>query len=296
MFTKCFSVTSWVMIASLLALAACSPATGSTGMAVQNTQSAEGISANTKNPSNQTPAGSEGLAVQNSQGTEGVSANVKNPSNQTSTGSEGLAVQNTQGTEGVITLNIQGTEVVSSNNGNPSNQPGSNEPGAAEGSGEAGPGTQVVPTPSETPSGTWLIYTDSIYKFSVLYPPDFVSRTLSAEKLTELNPKPAAVFTFMNPTTASSNVPDELADLEIRVYNPAGVTSLDQWLNSFGLTLRSGSPQPFSTSNVSGVKVCSSTLVVPPCRYFVIGNSWVYQLTPITLDGETMLKSFKLVP
>ena len=88
MFTKCFSVTSWVMIASLLALAACTPATGSEGMSVQNNQG----------------------TVQSNQGNVAPSSKI-----------DPLSIQTPTRSAGVITLNNQGTEVVSSNTENSSN-------------------------------------------------------------------------------------------------------------------------------------------------------------------------------
>jgi hypothetical protein len=54
--------------------------------------------------------------------------------------------------------------------------------------------------------------------------------------------------------------------------------------------------KPFQTANVSGVQVCASTMIAPGCSYFVLGSGWVYQLTPATLEGETMVRSFMLIP
>jgi hypothetical protein len=151
----------------------------------------------------------------------------------------------------------------------------------------------------ELQPGTLVVYTDSTYKFSVSYPADFVFRTQPAEKLAQLEPMPTASFIFMNPVTASSDLGDlEPADLEIRVYVAGQIASLDSWLTSNGLLPADGTVplKPFQTANVSGVEVCATTMIAPGCSYFVLGSGWVYQLTPATLEGETMAETFMLVP
>ena len=110
----------------------------------------------------------------------------------------------------------------------------------------------------------------------------------------------------MNPVTASSEIVDlEPADLEIRVYAAGGIpvqggasADLDSWLTSNGLLPADGSlqPKPFQTENVSGVEVCASTMIAPGCSYYFTGSGWVYQLTPATLQGEAMVKTFRLIP
>jgi hypothetical protein len=174
---------------------------------------------------------------------------------------------------------------------------GQAEPGA----GAPGQGSQAEPTSQAgqpQPQAT-VVYADSAYKFSVSYPADFVSRPQPAEKLAQLTPKPVASFSFLNPVSASSDVADlEPADLEVRVYDVEKLASLDSWLTSNGLLPADGSvaPKPFQTANVSGVQVCASTMIAPGCSYFVIVSGRVYQLTPATLAGEAMVKTFALVP
>lgn len=152
--------------------------------------------------------------------------------------------------------------------------------------------------PNGQPQSDMKVYTDSTYKFSVSYPANFVFRTQPAEKLAQLMPTPAASFIFINPTAASSDVADlEPADLEIRVYPPGQTTSLDNWLTSNGLLPADGSipVKPFQATNVSGVEVCASTMIAPGCSYFVLGGGRVYQMTPASLEGESMSKTFKLI-
>ena len=142
-----------------------------------------------------------------------------------------------------------------------------------------------------------VLYSDSIYKFGMSYPSNFLFRAHPTEELEHLNPIPSASFTFMNPVTASSDLAGlELADLEVRVYEAGQATSLDNWLISMRLLLADSTIpiQRFQTINVSGIKLCASTMIIPQCSYFVIGNGWIYQLIPVTLEGETMFHTFML--
>jgi hypothetical protein len=115
--------------------------------------------------------------------------------------------------------------------------------------------------------------------------------------LAQLTPTPLAVIRFMNPVLAASSVPDEPADLEIRVYSVGQATSLEDWLTVNGLAPAGGSPhQPFQTSHVSGVQVCSDTMIAPGCAFFVRGGGWVYQLIPSSVTGEEMINTFQSIP
>ncbi len=170
---------------------------------------------------------------------------------------------------------------------------GQSEPGA--GAANKGPQAEPEAQGGQSQPGTMVVYADSTYKFSVGYPADFVFRTQPAEKLAQFTPMPTASFIFMNPVTAASDLGDlEPADLEIRVYGAGQTTSLDDWLtaNSLLPTDCSVPLKPFQTANVSGVQVCASTMMALACSYFVMDGGWVYQLTPATLEGETMVGTF----
>jgi hypothetical protein len=179
--------------------------------------------------------------------------------------------------------------------------PSQSEPGAGAGSegSQAEPGEQVEPQQQ----GPVLVYTDDTYQFSVAYPANFVFKTQPTEKLAQLKPTPAAIFTIMNPVTASSDIVElEPADLEIRVHNAGQIqvqdsSGVESWLTSNGLIPADGSvkPTPFQTDHVSGVKVCASTMIAPGCSYFVTGQGWIYQLIPVTLEGEAVVNTFTLI-
>lgn len=175
--------------------------------------------------------------------------------------------------------------------------PGQSEPGASasDDEGQAEPETQ-----GEQPApGTMVIYTDNTYPFSVSYPANFVFRIQPAEKLGQLTPTPTAAFIIMNPVTAASDLGDlEPADLEIRAYAAEQSAALDDWLTANRLLPADGSVplQPFQTANISGVELCAATLIAPGCSYFVMASGWVYQLTPATLEGESLIDTFRLMP
>lgn len=173
-----------------------------------------------------------------------------------------------------------------------STEPSETSPGAASGESQAAPGTEDGEQP-----GPMTVFADSTYKFSVNHPDNFVLRTQPAEKLSQLTPRPDASFIFMNPVTAASDLGDlEPADLEVRVYSMAQAPSLEEWLTSNGLLTVDGTLplEAFQAANVSGVEVCASTMIAPGCSYFVMGNGFIYQLTPVTLEGEAMAQTFML--
>jgi hypothetical protein len=176
-----------------------------------------------------------------------------------------------------------------------SQAPGQSAPGAGAASGGS-PVEPEVPDGQSPPAGL-VDYTDSRYQFRVAYPADFVLRTLPAEQLAPFDPRPAAVFRFINPTIAASDLGDlEPPDLEVRVYPVAEVASLEEWLTANKLLPVGGGGdfQPFQTPHVSGVKGCSATMIAPGCFFFVLGPGWVYQLTPATLAGEGLIETFAL--
>lgn len=167
--------------------------------------------------------------------------------------------------------------------------PGQSAPGAASGEPQAAPEA----TDGQSQPGEMVVYNDNTYQFRVNYPTNFVIRPESAAKLAEFQPKPTASFRFMNPTIAASDIVDlEPADLEIRVFDLGQAAALDDWLKSNSLASAGDNIQPFQTTQVSGVKVCSATMIAPGCSYFVLHNQQIFQLRPATLEGESMIKTF----
>lgn len=176
---------------------------------------------------------------------------------------------------------------------NPSNEAGSSAPATAA------EGESSIPelTGDQQASGVSLVYTDDTYKFAVEYPSDFTFLAPPADQLTGLIPQPLAAFRFTNPQAASSDIAElEPADLEIRVYDAQGAVSLERWLDTTHLGGEGTTSKAFETSHVSGLRVCAATMIFPGCSYLVIGADRIYQLIPVNLAGEEMVKSFMLTP
>jgi hypothetical protein len=201
------------------------------------------------------------------------------------TADERNPIQNPQSTnDGSGTINSQGTVDTSSSTTSSSGQPGESAP--------AGKGGTTQPGFDGQP-GSGTLYNEATYKFSVQYPGNFAVFIQTAEKLAALNPKPVAAFLYMDSSLKFNDPVSGPADLEIRVYNPAGITSPESWLSSSGFSGNSFTIQPFRTLNAVGVEVCSNTLVFPNCSYVFLGNGWIFQLIPASQDGETMVDTFK---
>lgn len=210
------------------------------------------------------------------------------PSMNPDVGAGGTSSASTPTPEGVVSSEgIVASEEVTATT------PSGSEAGAASGEPQAGEDTGEPVTPAAL-----ILYADSTYKFSVEYPGNFVFRSQPAEKLAQLKPMPEAAFLFINPTIAASDLGDlEPADLEIRVYSVAEVESLENWLSANELLPPdTTAPETFQTDNVDGFRVCSSTMVAPGCSNFVMSNGFVYQLTPATLEGESMIETLMLTP
>jgi hypothetical protein len=135
-------------------------------------------------------------------------------------------------------------------------------------------------------------YIERTYGFSIGYPKGFVVQPQDVSKLTQFSPTPVASIYFMNPTMAKGALAGiEPPDLELRVYQAGAVNSLKSWLTSVGL-LNDGTSQPYGNANVSGLKVCQSTLIAPGCSVYVLRGGRVYQLTPNSREGEAILETF----
>ncbi len=171
-------------------------------------------------------------------------------------------------------------------------QPQAQSPGGAAEVDEA-----VTEPDAQLPASTMATYTDTTYQFSVDYFDNFVLRSPAADQLAMFDPTPVASFRFLNPVIAASDLGDlEPADLEILVFAMEAGVTLESWLTTAGLLPPAGNvaPPPFQTANVSGVEVCTSTMIFPGCFYFVMGGNWIYRLTPATVEGEQMLETFRL--
>jgi hypothetical protein len=167
------------------------------------------------------------------------------------------------------------------------------EPGAGAGTTQE---QTVEAAPLSAPGGDQQTLVVTTYGFQLNYPAGFLITEASAEQLAQLAPTPLAGWRVLNPQTAASDVAElEPADLEIRVY--AAGAPLEEWLVANTLLPADGSvsPAPFEAANITGLEVCSSTMIAPGCAYFfAAGGEYIYQLIPASLEGETMMGSLNV--
>jgi hypothetical protein len=176
-------------------------------------------------------------------------------------------------------------------------QQSQSEPGAGQLG--ADPTSQQTPPPDlQVPQAGQTAYTDPLYSFSIAYPQSFVVQPQDTAKLAQFTPTPVASIFFMNPTMAAGALAGvEPPDLAVRIYQAEAVDSLQSWLRAVGLaSAASGATaQPYRNAHISGLKVCQATMLAPGCSVYVLHNDRVYQLTPISREGEAMLETFALL-
>ncbi len=146
-------------------------------------------------------------------------------------------------------------------------------------------------------TGNRSAYVDPTYGFRIEYPRDFVIRSREGSKLTQFTPAPVASIFFLNPTMAARDLAGiEPPDLQVQVYQAVGVASLKSWLVSVGFMSKDSevTDQPYRNAHLSGLKVCQSTMIAPGCSVYFLHEDRVYQLTAISLEGETMIQTFAL--
>lgn len=290
MIGKRFHFMAWITILILLGAVACSSSTeGESSMEVE--ADALPLETESESDSNQAQSseggkesGAEAMALQS--GPDSTSAQAQG----SDVGAEAMALQSETGSvvsldkSGEVTV-VDGTLLSEEELAN--QPPGQSDPLGADGA-----------TPPEA-AELDAVYTNAAYKFEVAHPADFVIREQPADKLAQLTPTPVASFTFMNPVLArSQNVELELADLEIRVFNAGPTATLENRIKSIGVVPEDSIRPltPFVTSKITGVEVCASSMIFPACSYFFTGSDWVYQLIPVTLEGEAMLDTFDIIP
>jgi hypothetical protein len=170
--------------------------------------------------------------------------------------------------------------------------PGETAPGGAAGE----IGDQTDPGGAQPPASAGVAtYSDPRYGFAVNYPADFVVAPQDTGALAQFSPTPEASIYFMNPTMASGDLAGlEPPDLEVRVYPAGTAASLEAWLIESLFVPADTSPvgETVQSNGVSGLKVCASTMIAPGCSVYYLRNGRIYQLTPATLEGETMAASF----
>ena len=172
--------------------------------------------------------------------------------------------------------------------------PGSLAPSSSEGEGPEDPDINDVDLPPVT---DWTVHTEESYGFSVAIPPEYGLKPLTEADLNGLEPMPSAgMIILRSEFLPESPSPLVTPDLEIRVHESGSSASLAAWLSANGFEEGWREPEPFETDHVSGDILCLTTMIAPGCSYFVLGDGWVYQLIPASLEGESIIDTFKLLP
>ena len=143
------------------------------------------------------------------------------------------------------------------------------------------------------------LYLDRKLGFSIAYPTGFVVSAQDPSRFGAFTPTPIAAIYFMNPTMARSAFAGvEPPDLEVRLYEAGTAGSLAEWLQSTRLASADSIAlaQPYHSADVNSLRICRSPMIAPACSVFVLHRGRVYQLTAISIEGETMIKTFALLP
>ncbi len=173
---------------------------------------------------------------------------------------------------------------------------GQSKTGAGES--EAGETANEAPHSSlPVPPAGWTDFVDPTFGFSIGYPNGFVVQSQNVSKLAQFAPAPTASIFFMNPIMAKGALAGvEPPDLEVRVYQAGAMDSLKSWLASVRFDHSGAAIQPFRNASIDGLKVCQEALIAPGCSVYVLHKARVYQLTPVSREGEAMVETFALLP
>lgn len=172
-------------------------------------------------------------------------------------------------------------------------------PGARRGSGDSAPAAPADPAVPAAPAdhAGWVVHRDPALGYRLLKPPGFVVRARDVAQFAAFDPRPVAAVDFMNPTNAAGELAGvEPPDLALRVFAVREPGSLESWLFATGLARRDGAtaPRPYRAGRTPGLEVCLDVPIAPGCSVFFRSGSSVYQLAPLSVEGEAMVRSFEV--
>ncbi|MEQ1720691.1 MAG: hypothetical protein ABL887_06220 [Nitrosomonas sp.] len=163
-------------------------------------------------------------------------------------------------------------------------------PGAAE---------QQNRTSGHMDTQNWINYVDPKKQFRLSYPSDFIARERNSDELLKFTPAPERAVYFMNPHMASGQLSGiEPADLELKIYRMAqSHLSLKDWLRSSGLVpeIDDATIKNFQTKHINGLEVCGTTMIAPGCSIYTLHTPFIFQLTPGSQAGQTMMGNFEFL-
>jgi len=142
----------------------------------------------------------------------------------------------------------------------------------------------------------WQVYKDGAYNFQILYPPHLETRILEKAELAKFRPQAQAGMIFFNQGSSLGVITPP--NFSIRIYEIGEGTSVEKWLEAHGLYLPDSgwTIEEYQSTHFSGYRVNSSLFMAPGWFIYATQGEYLYQLTPLGVEAETMLTTFEFMP
>lgn len=138
---------------------------------------------------------------------------------------------------------------------------------------------------------SWKTYTDTRFKFSISYPPDFVSWVSATPA--DKQPQPLTAVRFLEEKLARSETAElQVPNAQVEVYRLAPETTLESWLVAH---------EPDATrtkivvGGLEGYRTTRMILIAPNQSVWFTDGTSVFRLTFLGEHGTQMLESFRLI-
>jgi hypothetical protein len=149
-----------------------------------------------------------------------------------------------------------------------------------------------VPTPQPKPAG-WQTYTDAAYGFSIDYPSEYVVLTDGGGSTA--TPAVQRVQFQLKDIANGPFADREPPQFSVQVFDIPGSQPLRDWLQATGRLPPGAVTTPIRLAGArEGLRVALPQLLAPNETTYVVGERYIYGLTPLGEDGERMLMSFRL--
>jgi len=141
----------------------------------------------------------------------------------------------------------------------------------------------------------WRVYRNEKFGFEIQYPSVYV--VVQAPKSSESLPlRPLAQVLFQDRQLAQGRTADlEPPQFSVRVFDNSSQMPIEKWLRTHNLVADEAGweIEPYSLSGVSGVQVCTQSLLAPRCSIYLPKGNYVYELTPLGTYAHRMIASFR---
>ena len=155
----------------------------------------------------------------------------------------------------------------------------------------------VTPVPGATqPVSEWQVYTDSKYQYSIRYPSRYEVKLLGSNELGKLRVPAIAGVDFNDPTVTLAGM--VFSGFTIRVYQFDANSTVEKWLEAHGLyqTDAGWTIEPYQGKHFSGYQVNSAQYISPGMFIYTVKAGYIFQLTPVSGEANTMLTTFEFNP